>query len=85
MKATLRRFATAWMPRRKVGASAGVALTVYDSSADVKDHVAPLKRLRRFRVTCVHQRKTSTSGPMRAADLAPWELASGHRPDSLGG
>lgn len=55
-------------------------MTVYHVSSDVDAHVAQLKRLSRFRVTCVDQRKISSRGPMRASDLVLWELASGRRP-----
>ena len=76
-----RRFAAASTRRRGgVGERAGVALTVYHASADVEHHVAALKRLRRFRVTCVQQRKISTRGPVRAADVVLWELVAGKQP-----
>ncbi len=76
-----RRFAAAsTRRRRRASARAGVALTVYHASADVEHHVAALKRLRRFRVTCVQQRNISTRGPVRAADVVLWELVAGKRP-----
>ena len=76
-----RRFAAASTRRRGgAGARAGVALTVYHASADVEHHVAALKRLRRFRVTCVQQRKITTRGPVRAADIVLWELVPGKKP-----
>ena len=76
-----RRFASASSRRRsRAGARAGVSLTVYHVSADVEHHVAALKRLRRFRVTCVPQRDLSTRGPVRAADIVLWELVPGKRP-----
>ena len=80
MQATSRRFATASTRHRGGRTRTGVAVTVYHLSSDVDAHVAQLKRLSRFRVTCVEQRKISSRGPMRASDLVLWELASGRRP-----
>ena len=81
LEAMSRRFAAASTRRRGgVGERAGVALTVYHASADVEHHVAALKGLRRFRVTCVQQRKISTRGPVRAADVVLWELVAGKQP-----
>lgn len=70
------------LTRHRAGRSgSGVALTVYHTSADVNGHVALLKRLSRYRVTCVHQREISTHGPVRTPDLVLWELAVGQRLD----
>lgn len=76
-----RRCVTALTRHRAGRSGSGVALTVYHTSADVNGHVALLKRLSRYRVTCVHQREISTHGPVRTPDLVLWELAVGQRLD----
>ena len=76
-----RRCVTALTRHRAVRSGSGVALTVYHISADVSGHVALLRRLIRYRVTCVHQREISTHGPVRTPDLVLWELALGQRLD----
>ena len=67
--------------RRKASGRAGVALVVYHAGTDVDQHVAALKRLRRFKITCVQQRALPTRGPARVVDAVLWELVPGKRPN----
>ncbi|MFQ5668800.1 MAG: diguanylate cyclase, partial [Candidatus Binatia bacterium] len=75
------RFGTASTPRRRADAGACVALAVYHASPDVRQHVAELARLRRFRVTCIPQRQVPARRPARVADAVLWELVPGKRPN----
>ncbi len=59
----------------------GLRLVVFHASRDVQAHVAPLKRSRRFKVSCYPQRSTEGGSRSATVDAVLWELAPGRRPN----
>jgi len=67
--------------RRGPTARVGLRLVVFHASRDVQAHVAPLKRSRRFKVSCYPQRSTEGGSRSATVDAVLWELAPGRRPN----
>ena len=68
--------------RRRTSPPSRLTLAVFHhSSSDVQTHVAPLRRLARYRVVCRAQHTASVGTPAGHVDAVLWELAPGRRPN----
>ena len=68
-------------PRRTPPRS-GLTLTVFHhASSDVQSHVAPLRRLNRYRLVCRAQQTVAAGAHARRVGAVLWELAPGRRPN----
>ena len=68
--------------RRRTPPRSALTLTVFHhASSDVQSHVAPLRRLNRYRLVCLAQQQLAEGTPANRVGAVLWELAPGRRPN----
>ena len=68
--------------RRPTLLPSGLTLTVFHhAGSDVRRHVAPLRRLKRYRLVCRAQQQAAVATPASRIGAVLWELAPGRRPN----
>ena len=68
--------------RRRITKRPGPTLTVFHHpGSDVQSHVAPLRRLKDYRLVCRAQQQAATGARASRVGAVLWELAPGRRPN----
>ena len=68
--------------RRRTPPRSGLTLTIFHHpSSDVQSHVAPLRRLKGYRVVCRAQQQVVVGSGASRVGAVLWELAPGRRPN----